>query len=197
VLACVCLIAFTFTIEPINKNIPDSSSAASIPATPTIEPTAMPTEQPTITPTTVTIDLTPNYLELPKGSTGEFKSIENASSITDQDSKQWHFKQLWRTDNLGFKRFGNYYIVAMGTFYAQYIGQIFLITFEEREILCMIGDVKRDSDCINQMYDKRDKSIVEFVVDETVMSDSIQSLGNLSTLGMGGKLISIEREELE
>jgi hypothetical protein len=91
----VYLIILSFIVNPIQKNAPNSSSETSISEISTPEPTAIPTEQPTVTPTTVEIDLTPNYLELPTGSTGEFKSIEKASSITDQNSKQYHFRQLW------------------------------------------------------------------------------------------------------
>lgn len=172
-----------------------TSTMPSQAATVTVEP--LPTPEPIITPTTVVISLIPNYLQLPTGSTGEFKSIERASMITRKDSKQWYLQQLANTDNLGFRRFNEYYLVSMGTFYAKNIGQTFQIEFEERIIMVMIGDVKRNIDTIQEMYCRENGSIVEFIIDETVMSPDILYKGDVSSLGLWGKVISIEREVIE
>lgn len=161
---------------------------------PTFEPTKTPT--PEITPTSVVISLIPKYLKLPTGSTGEFKSIERMSQITKRDSKQWYLQQIATTDELGFRRLGPYYLVAMANYYAgNEIGRTFEIQFEGNIIKLMIGDVKRNSDTITEMYCKENGSIVEFIVDEKIMSPDILHKGDVSSLGMQGKVMAIIREE--
>lgn len=178
------LIIWSMKMKPV---IPESSEAISIEVS----------ISPTVTATVQTVDITPSFLKLPAGSTGGFKAIESIDSIRDKNSKQYAMKPFYRTDSLGFMRFNNYYVIAIGQFYSNRIGECFRVVFEERTILCIVGDVKRIEDTVDGMYCRENGSIIEFIINPDVMSADIQFGGNISTLGMGGKLVSIEAEIME
>jgi hypothetical protein len=114
---------------------------------------------------------------------GGFKAIESVSNITRKSSAQWKLAQLYWIDSDGFCRFNDYYVVAMGTKYAQRIGQTFEIQFTGRTIFAILGDSKRDTDVVDGVC-KENGSIVEFVVD-TMDGDRLQQL-------MSGEVISIK-----
>lgn len=193
--ALAIILFFTAATATEKPEQPESSSVVS--SEPTATPTIAPTPTPTIAPTEVIVDLNRNIMALPTGSTGAFKAIEKITSITDSNSAQYKMKQFYRTDNLGFIRFNNYYVVAVGQYYSNRIGECFRVTFEERTITCMVGDVKRIGDTVDGMYCKENGSIIEFIINPEVMSADVMFGGDLSCLGMGGKVISIEKEELE
>lgn len=92
------------------------------------------------------------------------------TAITSQSSKQWHLRKLSYSDENGFRRFNEYYLVAMGTFYAKYIGQTFEITFEDGQtIKVMIGDVKSNAHTDATGCYAQDGSVLEFIVDKDKM----------------------------
>ena len=65
------------------------------------------------------------------------------------------------------------YCIAIGTGYNAPVGtEVYLIT-NDSYIPCVVGDIKapEDTDSTN-MYCKHDGSVVEFVVDERVFTDS-------------------------
>jgi len=135
--------------------------------------------QPIVTPEPI------DSLPLPSGSDGSFKAMERVEKITREGSKQWHLKQIYTLDEDGFCRIGEYYAVAMGTYYAKYIGQTLEIQFDSRTIKVIIGDVKADEHTIDKMYCSTNGSIVEFIVKEnTITSDELQEL-------FKGKIVSI------
>lgn len=126
-------------------------------------------------------------LPLPKDSTGSFKAFERVSSITSESSKQWHLKQIYWIDLDGFARIGEYYVVAIGQFYSNTIGETFIVKLESRTIKIIIGDVKADEDCIDRMYCKINGSIIEFIVSDKMTHEKLQIL-------MSGKILSIVKE---
>ena len=137
-------------------------------------PTTMPTES-------VSMPTADNLMSLPKNSTGAFKAYMDYRKITDRKSSQYHLQKIAHTDINGFRRFGGYFLVAMGSYYAQEIGQTYEITFfTGQSIKVMIGDAKRDKDCVKGMYCRVNKSIVEFIVDTKVMSDKALESGDMS-----------------
>jgi hypothetical protein len=198
---CLAIILVFSVYYGLDRRTPDSSSRSSISESITPEPTATPTAEPTltpvITPTAVTVDLNRNLMALPTGSDGSFKAWESIDSINDDTSLQYAMKPFYRTDSLGFVRFNNYYVVAVGQFYSNRIGECFRVVFEERTICVMVGDVKEWKDTMDGMYCLDNGSIIEFIINPEVMSENVQLQGDLSCLGMGGKVISIEREEME
>lgn len=125
---------------------------------------------------------------------GTFKSWEDKNSITDKTSAQYALLQTSTVDGQGFMRLGESYLVAMGTYYGQYIGQnltIMLSTGVTFDVV--IGDVKDDKDTIDGMVCKANNSMVEFIIDRSVMKHSDYSKGNLSHMGFEGYIISIAR----
>lgn len=182
----VYLIIISFMIEPLKKTSADiySSSISEIIST---TPTTMPSQAPVVTveplPTQKPIDSLP----LPKNVTGLFKAWEDYNSITREDSKQYALKQFYWVDMDGFCRLGEYYAIAMGTFYAEYIGQTFIIELESRTIKVIVGDVKW-KDCIDKRY-STDGSILEFIVNtDMINSDRLNEI-------MAGKILRIAKEK--
>lgn len=135
-----------------------------------------------------------------------FKAYMDYRCITDDTTKQWEIQQNAWTDNDGFRRIGNDYIVAMGTYYAEECGERFRITFESgSEITVTIGDIKQDihTDYLNQytpVYDVNgiffSGNVLEFIVDTDVLSEMSQVLGTVGHHDyLNGNIKSIERIE--
>lgn len=125
---------------------------------------------------------------------GTFKAWEDKNSITDDTSAQYKLLQTSSVDGQGFMRLGESYLVAMGTYYGQYIGQNLTITLSTGVAFdVVIGDVKDDKNTIDGMVCRENSSIVEFIIDKSVMKYSDYSQGNLSHMGFEGYIISIAR----
>lgn len=135
-----------------------------------------------------------------------FKAYMDYRCITDDTTKQWEIQQNAWTDNDGFRRIGNDYIVAMGTYYAEECGERFRITFESgSEITVTVGDIKQDihTDYLNQytpVYDENgiffSGNVLEFIVDTDVLSEMSQVLGTVGHHDyLNGNIKSIERIE--
>lgn len=181
------ILFFAAALSPENPVQPESSSIVLI--EPTQMPTATPTIAPTVTPTTVVIDLSRNLMALPAGSDGSFKAWESVDNITREDSAQYTLKQFYWFDEYGCARLGEYYSVAMGTYYADYIGETLIVELESRTIKVIIGDVKWVG-CIDRMY-STDGSILEFIIkDGAINSEELNRL-------MVGKVLSIRKEYSE
>lgn len=135
-----------------------------------------------------------------------FKAYMDYRCIIDDTTKQWEIQQNAWTDNDGFRRIGNDYIVAMGTYYAEECGERFRITFESgSEITVTVGDIKQDihTDYLNQytpVYDENgiffSGNVLEFIVDTDVLSEMSQVLGTVGHHDyLNGNIKSIERIE--
>lgn len=116
---------------------------------------------------------------IPIESTGQ-KTYMDYRAITNIASQQYTLQQEAYTDEMGFRRIDGYYLVAMGTYYAESCGKTFAITFESGETIeVMIGDIKdnRDTDELNQ---HRNGNVVEFIVDTSVIPDLARRMGDMS-----------------
>jgi hypothetical protein len=133
-------------------------------------------------------------LELPANASGDFKTYMDYKKITNQTSKQWYLQQLSYTDEKGFRMFNGRYLVAVGTYYAYEVGKELLITLDSGIIIeAIVGDIKMDKHTDeNNQYVPINGNIVEFIVDTSVMNKKVQLLGNVSCLGLEGKIKSIE-----
>lgn len=100
------------------------------------------------------------------------------------------------------------YIVAMGTYYAENVGDRFKITLDtDNEITVIIGDIKQDihTDYFNQytpIYDENgiffSGNVLEFIVDTDVLPKVPRRLGTVSYFDyLKGNIKSIERIETE
>lgn len=138
----------------------------------------------------------------------EFKTYMDYRCITDKTSAQYELQQFAWTDEDGFRRIGDDYIVAMGTYYAKNVGDRFKITLDtDNEITVIIGDIKQDihTDYFNQytpIYDENgiffSGNVLEFIVDTDVLPKVPRRLGTVSYFNyLKGNIKSIERIETE
>jgi cell wall-associated NlpC family hydrolase len=111
----------------------------------------------------------------------------------DHDSAQYKFNEKCVDDEEGFRRYGDAYLVALGTFYGTTIGEQYTLKFlqdngSELSIKAVRGDTKSDSDtdALHQ-YHVKDGSIVEFI-----MSDRTNRNGRAIS-NKFGTLISISK----
>lgn len=146
-------------------------------------------------------------LDIPTCNT-EFKTYMDYRCITDKTSAQYELQQFAWTDEDGFRRIGDDYIVAMGTYYAENVGDRFNITLDtDNEITVIIGDIKQDvhTDYFNQytpIYDENgiffSGNVLEFIVDTDVLPKIPRRLGTVSYFdNLKGNIKSIERIETE
>lgn len=148
------------------------------------------------------IDSGREFLEVPNENTS-FKSYMSYKAITNKESVQYQMQQEAWTDEYGLRRYGDAYMVAMGTFYAQSCGEYFNVTLESGEsFLVVTGDIKSDKHTDDRnMYspvyiDGRMEyaNIIEFIVDTAAMSRSVRRSGNIGTIDcFSGQIKSIER----
>lgn len=127
---------------------------------------------------------------------GEFKSWTNFRKSVKRRTAQWNSLtsvDTWTDDN-GFRRKGNDYMVAMGSYYTHTIGDRFRITTENGSFTVSICDFKadRDTDAENR-YTVENGCVVEFYVDNNVAHSVINSGSASSIPELSGKVIAIEK----
>ena len=140
----------------------------------------------------------PEYA-IPSGNTA-FKSYMDYRAITNKNSAQWALQTKCWTDKDGLRRKGDYYVVALGSYYADHIGDRFIVTLDTGvEIPVIVGDFKADrhTDQTNRYTLTEDghKNILEFVVDTQALPEMARKMGDISYVsGFRGNVRSIERE---
>ena len=140
----------------------------------------------------------PEYA-IPSGNTS-FKSYMDYRAITNKNSAQWDLQTKCWTDKDGLRRKGDYYVVALGSYYADHIGDRFIVTLDTGvEIPVIVGDFKADkhTDATNRYTLTEDgrKNILEFVVDTQSLPEMARKMGDISYVsGFRGNVRSIERE---
>lgn len=145
-----------------------------------------------------------NY-DIPSGDTW-FKSYMDYHAITDTSSKQYELQQNAFTDNDGLRKYDDYYLVAMGTYYAEEVGITFRITLDTGiEFNVMTGDIKDDlctdklnmySSVYNNSGDYISANVIEFIVDTDILDSSVKKLGTISGYDFfKGNITAIERIE--
>ena len=138
--------------------------------------------------------------EVPSGDTA-FKSYMSYRAITNTRSAQYRLQQKCWTDDEGLRRLDDDYVIALGTYYAEYIGERFKITLDTGEsFTAVVGDFKADkhTDSRHQYYDcgNGKKNVVEFVVDTRELNRKARRMGDISYIsGFKGNIKSIEKEE--
>ena len=135
-----------------------------------------------------------DFLDVPmddESNTG-FKSWMDYRVLTAKSSIQYKLQQDAWTDEQGFRRYGDYYMVALGTYYSPTAGEIFRITLEDGSSFEAVnGDVKDDSDT-DELHQHKEGNIVEFIVDTDAISWECSVMGDMSWAGFHGKIKSIE-----
>jgi cell wall-associated NlpC family hydrolase len=115
----------------------------------------------------------------------------------DHESDQYKFNQGCVNDSEGFRRHGDYYLVALGTYYGSAVGEKYNLTFTQDDgsslvIRAVRGDTKSDSDTdANHQYHLTDGSVVEFIMAERVSRNSEtinDKFGTLASISKGSMI---------
>ena len=113
-----------------------------------------------------------------------FYAYMYASAVTDVNSNQYKLIQESYVGNYGIYMKDGAYLVAMGTKYAQYVGQRFEVTFEnENTIQVIIGDVKQDVHTRNgnRCTGINTTDILEFIVSNS-LDETARNWGSLHAI---------------
>lgn len=114
---------------------------------------------------------------------GAFKSYTNYRLLS-KNSPQWNKIQCDEnayTDENGLRKVGEYYCVAMGSYYTDTLGDLFEITTEGGTFKVIICDFKadHDTDAKNQ-YTSANRCMTEFYVDTGSLNKTAKLMGDIS-----------------
>lgn len=135
-------------------------------------------------------------LEIPQGDCSSFLYMDYRA-ITDTSSKQWALQQMAWTDSDGFRRIGDDYCVALGTFYGQ-VGDRFRITTDRDNVYTVqMADAKGyDSNGWYHVAGNGKINLVEFIVQTEYLPNEVALHGDCGVLdNVGGNIVKIERLE--
>lgn len=131
--------------------------------------------------------------DIPSAETGR-KTFMDYRAITCKASKQYAIQQKAWTDGNGFRRSGDYYLVAMGTYYAAECGKTFQVSLDNGTTFdVMVGDIKADCDT-DEANQHRNGNVIEFIIDSDHINRNCKLMGDMSYtdgLDFYGKIISI------
>lgn len=129
-------------------------------------------------------------VEVPDGDTS-FKAYMDWHCITNTRSDQYKLQLECWTDDQGLRRHGDDYVIALGTFYADRIGERYKITLDSGvTFTATVGDFKADKDTdSSNMYTPMQgsaKNVIEFVVDTPELPATARRMGDISYAGFEG-----------
>lgn len=138
---------------------------------------------------------------VPAGDTS-FKTYMSYEAITNTQSMQYELQKSAETDKNGLRIIDGYYCVAMGSYYAESIGDKLVIELESGcRINVIIGDFKADkyTDETNRYTDVYDNNgnfishnVVEFIVDMSTLDKTAKNWGDISAIeGFEGNISAI------
>jgi hypothetical protein len=126
-----------------------------------------------------------------------FKSYTNYKLLR-ADSQQGRLQKLAYSDENGLRKVGEYYCVALGTYYGTTIGDCYIVTLSSGSKFKMtLCDVKADvhTDRNNQ-YTVVNGCMTEFYVDYSNFNSRAKRAGTISVIaGFEGDVVSIEKLE--
>ena len=123
------------------------------------------------------------YKRISKSNTS-MKSYMDYRAIKDKTSEQYklqHSKDIY-TDNEGFRRIGDNFIIAVGTYFGCNVGQEVMVKLSSGTTFkAIVGDIKANqhTDNINIQHSV-DGSVVEFLVDSSKLDETIKAMGDCS-----------------
>lgn len=140
--------------------------------------------------------LTLGSRNVPKTDTS-MKSFMGYRAITAKSSPQYKLQHSGKvhTDNNGFRRVGNMYCIAVGTFYAENIGTILKVKLDNGNTFrAVVGDFKANKHtCNKNQQHTRDGSLIEFIVNNKTLIKEVKRSGDCSSLkGMEGNVTKME-----
>lgn len=128
-----------------------------------------------------------------------FMAYMDYRKITDETSVQWKMQQQAYTDENGFRKIGEDYCIALGSYYTNYeCGIRFKITLVNGySFTGIIADLKDDrhTDKETHTHIKKNGNVVEYIIDKKVMPNEALNLGNLGWYyeELAGQIKTIER----
>lgn len=142
---------------------------------------------------------------VPDGDTS-FKTYMSYQAITNTESAQYQLQQKAKTDDNGLRQVGDYYVIALGSYYSTTIGDKFVIELEDgTRIKAIVGDFKNDkhTDSTNRytnVYDNNGNfishNVIEFIIDMSTLDKTAKSWGDISAIdGFDGNIIAIYKME--
>ena len=127
-----------------------------------------------------------------------FKTYYHYQMITDKTSIKWELQQKSYTDDQGFRRVGEDYCVALGTYYGTDIGDGYEIILENgNSFTAILADVKQDrhTDDTNR-YVPHNGNVIEFLIDIHKVDNIVKVMGSVSVVeGFEGNVVRIEKIE--
>lgn len=150
-------------------------------------------------PEVVTDSPKPVEYAVPMGDTS-FKSYMDWECITNTNSPQYKLQEDCWTDEDGLRRYGDDYVIALGSYYAKYVGERFTITLDSgEEFTAVVGDFKADchTDSLHRYTAMSDggKNVIEFVVDTQGLDDMARKMGDISYIeGFEGNVQAVRKE---
>ena len=121
---------------------------------------------------------------VPKTNTS-MKSYMSYKTITDKTSEQYklqHYKNVY-TDSEGFRRIGDNFIVAIGTYFNCNVGQEVVVRLSSGSTFkAIVGDIKANIHTDGDMHVQHnvDGSVIEFLVDSRKLDGTIRKMGDCS-----------------
>lgn len=136
-----------------------------------------------------------------------FKTYMDYRCITDKTSAQYMLQMEAYTDDMGLRKYEDHYVVAMGTYYSDNVGDTFKITLDnDYSFNVIIGDIKADchtdsKNMYSPVYDENGNfvsaNVIEFIVDTNTLDRSVTKLGTVSAYDdFKGNIIKIERTDI-
>ena len=123
-----------------------------------------------------------------------FKSYMDYRMITR--GAQFELQQQAYTDSNGCRKVGNYFCIALGSYYGSEIGAKYRIRLSDgTSFLGILADQKADKDTnATNQYTIYNKDIIEFIVDANKLPAAVQLSGSLSSLEkFEGKVVGIDK----
>lgn len=136
-----------------------------------------------------------------------FKTYMDYRCITDKTSAQYMLQMEAYTDNMGLRKYEDHYIIAMGTYYSDNVGDTFKITLDnDYSFNVIIGDIKADchtdsKNMYSPVYDENGNfvsaNVIEFIVDTKKLDRSVKKLGTIEAYDdFKGNIVKIERTDV-
>lgn len=136
-----------------------------------------------------------------------FKTYMDYRCITDKASAQYMLQMEAYTDDMGLRKYEDHYIVAMGTYYSNNVGDTFRITLDnDISFNVIVGDIKADchtdsKNMYSPVYDQNGNfisaNVIEFIVDTKKLDRSVKKLGTIEAYDdFKGNIVKIERTDV-
>ena len=123
---------------------------------------------------------------------GTFKSFMDGCCITDDTSEAyWQLMKMYPDEN-GIYSEGYYKGVAMASYYGN-VGDKFKITLSSGQVFMgVMTDIKQERHIDDNMADKVNGSLIEFVVDTESLPEEVRISGSLDCI-YEGQILKIEK----